>query len=197
MNKLAVTAGVMILLAGLLAVSHQEKAAAGNGGDFKIGFVNFRKVFNEYDETIRINEKMKGMQVRAEQKMNSLTQQYKALSDELKLLRQNNPEYAQKEKELIILKANIEFEQKQIESDLMKYLLTQTERIYLEIREAIAEYGKTHGYTIILKVDAMDLTAIRSQSLSSLNEKIQTRPVLYYDKKYDLSQAVIDILNEK
>ena len=163
---------------------------------FKLGFVNLREVFDKYEKTKKVNAEIEAANSKAKEEADKLVAKKKELAEQLKLMRAGSPEYQQMSDDLEMLDHQMENLQKHFQEDMMQRLLSNTEQIYLEIQDAIAEYGKQNQYTLILKVDSMDLESIHSNSLQALNEKIQSRPVLFYSAALDLTQAIIDKVNE-
>ena len=49
---------------------------------------------------------------------------------------------------------------------------------------------------VILKTDSFDQESIHSQSIGALNDKIQSRPVLYFNNELDLTDEIIEALNK-
>jgi Skp family chaperone for outer membrane proteins len=68
-----------------------------------------------------------------------------------------------------------------------------TEDIYKEMLKTIEAAAKDLGYDIVLYLDKME---IKGDSFQALLEKIRERKVLYAASHTDITQSVLDLLNQ-
>lgn len=196
MKKLMIL--ILLLASGLTLAWNAGSSRADDQEtmQFKIGFVNFREVFDKYTKTDEVNEKIRVMQEQLKGQMDDLQRQFKQLDADLATMQKGTDLYNAKDQELYVVKRKIDQLKESGVAQIEEFVLRSFETIYITIRGKVEEYGKSHGYTLILKVDDMDEASIHSDSKFELNEKIHHRPVLFFDQRHDLTQAVIDLLNE-
>ena len=70
----------------------------------------------------------------------------------------------------------------------------QTAEIYEEIRAAIDTIGKRDKYDLIVKVESPQLES--SERLPAISQMIYHRPILYHDDALDLTDEVLQLLDE-
>lgn len=161
--------------------------------EIKIGVVNVNKIFEGYSLTA---EYEKQINVEFEEKMKAfqeMNEQIRSLQDELELFERGSQKWKDKNKELqqkIFYAAFFEKWEKQQFNDRLRDL---TAKIYDDVRIAIEEYAKNKGYTLILKVEDLDL---KSESRTELKLKINDRKVMYYKKSYDITNDIIKMINK-
>lgn len=159
----------------------------------RIGVVNITKVFNGYyKRSVRERE----VNTEREKKQAILKERRKAitrLQQEIELLDMGSQERKEKEKELQKQKIEYETSAKMAAQAFRDRLRNITAELYQDIADAITNYGKTHGYDVILKVEDFDL---QSSSIGELQDKIALRIVLYYSKSVDLTDEILSVLNK-
>ena len=163
--------GFIIVLA-LIMFSCQEQQ--------KIGFIDNGKVINEYQEKIDIEEKYKGKDELFTKRTDSISQAFQLEAQEFQLKsKQMSAKKAQEKYDELgqkqqLLQQQLQFEQQQ----LQQAFSTEIDSAIVKVKDFVKDYGAKNGYTYILGT---------SEASSS---------VMYGQEANDLTQIVIDALNE-
>lgn len=158
----------------------------------KIGVVNMAKVFSEYgksrDGRVELEKQRSDMQAELDKKeseLKKLEQELEVLNGEEKL--KKNAEFQEKKKgyAAYFKVNNKELQRKQC--DLWK-------SVYNEIIGEVKRSAEKEGYDLILKTDD---GPISGNSLEQIQLRVDIKKVLFHSPKVDLTDRVINILNEK
>lgn len=142
-------------------------------GDLKIGYIDLSRVFDEYNRTKEEDSLLEKKSIEKEAQREKIVNEIRKIKEELELA----SDKLKPEKQRILdekIKALQDYDRTTRE-DLRKERDEIIKEILKEIDEVIQELGKSGGYTIIL------------------NERV----LLYRDNTLDLTQIVINILNER
>jgi len=146
----------------------------------KIGFVDNGKLVNQYQEKIDVEKKYEEKEQTFQKKTDSISKAFQFEAQDFQLKASSMSQSKQQEQYQILgqkqkmLQQQIQFEQQQMQQAYQ----TEIDSIISKIKNFVKEYGKNNGYTYILGT---------SDNVAS---------VLYGDEKNDLSQLMIDGLNE-
>lgn len=157
----------------------------------KIGVVNMVEVFGEYKKTKEYEKLLENDKKKEELKIQAIEKEIKILMDEIEALDKYGELRREKSERLAILSSQREYRAKNWNNWIKNKVNKHTVTIYNEIREAIEQYGKDHGYTCILKADPK----LELEPEESASEKINIRTVLYYDQSINLTEEIIKVLN--
>ncbi|MFP3984005.1 MAG: OmpH family outer membrane protein [Desulfurivibrionaceae bacterium] len=165
----------------LLGLSWNQQAI---GAENKIGTVDLQKVLSE-------SESGQAGQKKLEQKVEEFRAKFadrrgkiEALQESIdkkksvwseETLKEKQQELSKMEREFQVKQEDAKYELEQIQEDVMQPILK-------DLQDIIEEYGKEHGYTLIL-----DNTEKGLSSRSGL---------LYASESIDISDEILDILNE-
>jgi len=188
---LAVSAVVGAYLAG----GATNEASADDGRKpLKIGAVNIARVFEKYNKRIEIEKGLKARSEKLRFDVEMLNNKAEKIFAELEELDKNSGEFRSKQEQIFKIKSDIEILAEKGKNDLLKRELTDMQDIYSNIREVISKYADSNGYDLILKTDDKRVTG-----QSAVNQDIQMsiRIVLHNSDAMDLTQTVINILNNK
>jgi len=198
MKRIASLTVLLLALSALILIRQSNSLAQDvNPGAFRIGFVNFNEVFHKYEKTLVVEEQLKEYQAGLNRELKEMQKQGREITEQLRTLKEGSVEYINKEKKLRHLETDVDSFMKEGERAVEEFYLHNMEQIYIDIREVVEGYGKENQYTLVLKVENMDIESMHSNTFVSLNQKIQARPILYYRKDFDITQAVLDKLNEE
>ena len=151
--------------AALLAAGCACAAAAAGAAGVKIGYIEVERVFEKYQKTLDLNEKLQQERKEKIAARKTMVEEINALKDEADLLRDE----PKKKKEAVVdekVKALYQFEEKVKREAVQKQARLQ-EEILGDIRAALAEIGRADGHALILsftaeeigyRADALDLT---------------------------------------
>ncbi|MCM8778802.1 MAG: OmpH family outer membrane protein [Candidatus Omnitrophica bacterium] len=156
---------ISVLLLGLTANAFS--------GEFKIGYIDISKVFDEYQRTKEEDTLLEKKGTEKEAQRNKMVDEIKKIKEELDLA----SDKVKPEKQKILdekIKTLQEYDRTTRE-DLRKERDNIVREILKEIDAVIQELGKNENYTFIL------------------NERV----LLYHQEAFDLTERVIKILNER
>lgn len=159
----------------------------------KVAVIDIVKVFNEYQRTKEINERLNKEQVDLQNQRKLKIDRVDALKAQLDNLNPDSPDYYKRQKELLSLSIELKNFTDLTAESIKTEFRVHTEDIYKEMLKAIEAVAKEQGYDLVLYQDTME---IHGDSFPALLEKIRERKVLYSAKQIDLTQTVLDYINQ-
>ena len=147
----------------------------------KIGFVDNGKMINEYQEKKDIEQKYKLKDVAFQKRTDSISQAFQLEAQDFQLKVASMSQAKQQEQYQMLgqkqkmLQQQIQYEQQQMQQAFQ----TEIDSVISKVKDFVKDYGKKNGFTYILGT---------SDNAAS---------VLYGTEENDLSQILIDALNEK
>jgi outer membrane protein len=160
-------------LAVLMLVAFCGWANSGYAGDMKFGFIDLKKVMDNYervkDEEARLQKELNEKNDKGE----SLTKEVKALREKIDLLK--NKQKQKKQEELDAKIKELQEFNYQLRAGLSKKRDEKLREISQDIKDVIAEYGQSRNFEMIL--DKMI--------------------VPYRKDKLDVTDDIIKILNQR
>lgn len=165
MKKLVVVAVAVVFALGLFSGFAQAK-------EYKIGFVDLAKVFDEYKKTKDAEKALEEKGKSKEAERNKMVDELRKLKDEQALL----SEKAKGEKQAVIdnkIKTLQDFDRVTRDA-LVKERNDMLGNLLKDIEKVVAEYSKASGYDVVLN----------------------SRMLLYGAEQYDLTNEVLSRLNK-
>ena len=162
--------GVLILLMLIIMSCNQQK----------IGFVDNGKMINEYQEKKDIEQKYKQKDLAFQKRTDSISQAFQLEAQDFQLKVASMSQAKQQEQYQMLgqkqkmLQQQIQYEQQQMQEAFQ----TEIDSVISKVKNFVKDYGKKNGYTYILGT---------SDNAAS---------VLYGTEENDLSEVMIDALNE-
>jgi len=161
---------MILVIAGMVSML----SFSGLGyAEYKFGYVDINKVFNNYQKTIEADKALEKEQEKKQKEREKLISEIRKLKDEMELLSDEK----KKEKQEQInrnIKELQEFD-RQTRNELLKQRDDAAKEIIEELDKVIKEIGRKEGYTFIF------------------NERF----ILYGEETHDLTDKVLKILNKK
>ena len=185
-----------LLLPGLAAV-----AVAGQR-PLRIGTVNVVKVFDELDEKVDMNAKLRELEDKRAAQLRRLAEKVRNLEEKAKLLKPDSEEARKTARLLEDAKREFRSQRDATEDHMYNKLFDFTLAIYKKIRQEIEIYAREAGYDIVLRTRNPDLGNIdpnlrpRTRYLE-LNRRIEATTVLYHAPSTDFTDVIIKRLNQK
>ncbi|MDO5969138.1 OmpH family outer membrane protein [Flavivirga aquimarina] len=163
---------VYLLLATFIFTSCQKEK--------KIGFIDNGIVINDYQEKKDLETKFKGKDEALKKRTDSIGQAFQLEVQQTQITAQKSSQ--KKAQELMgglqqkqqVLQQQIQFEQQQLNQNFQ----TEIDSVIIKVKDFVKDYGKKNGYTYILGT---------SDGAAS---------VLYGTEENDLTQTILDALNE-
>jgi Skp family chaperone for outer membrane proteins len=161
----------------------------------KIGFVNLKNIFRDYKKVKEMEVDINRETESELSKIKELEEQVKQLRDEIPLYRPGSPIRKRKEQELTDKLFEIKFKKDKASYFFAEKMKAGIEKVYQEICQEIEQYAKNNDFYMIIKVSDADFFG--TQSADALRMEINTREVLYWGKKHDISNLLLTEINKK
>jgi len=161
----------------------------------KVAVVDMSFVFDSYDRSKDEQQDLRKKQEEAEGKLKQMRDRVEALKAELENFNPDSKDYVKRHEEL--LKLTIEFDvyrRVQVEN-VATEMRVLYEEIYGEMIAAVEAVAKEHGLDLVLYKDEVKI--LKDDKLDIVRDKILQRKVLYSDKTVDLTDAVLQHLNQQ
>jgi len=191
---LAIALSVVVLAAAsswmITSVNAQEKPTPA---PTKTAVVDIVKVFNDYQRTKEINDRLNKEQLELQNQRKQKIDRVEALKAQLENLNPDSKDYYQRQKELLEVSIDLKNFTEIKSEEVKREFRVLTEDIYKQILKSIEDVAKEMGYDMVMYLDMME---IHGDSFPALLEKIRERKVLYAAKHIDITQNVLDALNQ-
>lgn len=200
MKKLIVTASVIALLAGVLALtgdafSQQREQAAAPAANIphKVGLIDMAHVFKNYKKFESLREELKLEISKSEEEAKTMQKEIAEGQQQMKQFTEGSPEYTKLEKALVQKAADFENFRRQMSRTFLKRESQIYLQVYNEVSLMVEKYAKHFDYTLIMRFNREDLDTENPQALlQGMN-----RQVVYYRADDDITKPVLDSLNRK
>ena len=163
------------LLAGALALLVAWITAADDSGGIKIGIVDLSQAINATEEGKAAREEMNRKQRDAQQQVQPLVDQHKALEEELKGKRYVLSDEAlfAKQADLLELRNKIESKLKELEGQLKIDQGRLEAPLVAKLREIVQSVGKEQGFTMI--IDRQTPGLVYSREALDITDQVTAR----------------------
>jgi outer membrane protein len=166
------TAGLIICAIAILCAGPMRAGAEGPG-DLKVGYVDLRRAFFEYEKAKELDNELNEFAEATQVKRDAMVQNITKLRDEAELLSEGARQKKQTEMEESIQ------ELQQFDRESRQILMERKDDLFREviedIQKVVLDKGTAGGYDYIL----------------------DSRNIMYAAEKYDLTQEVVSELNKK
>jgi len=188
-------------LAFLLVLGLAAVVAAGER-PLRIGTVNVVKVFDELDEKVDMNAKLRELEEKRAAQLRQLAEKVRNLEEKAKLLKPDSDEARETARLLEDAKREFRSQRDATEDHMYNKLFDFTLAIYKKIRQEIEIHAREAGYDIVLRTRNPDLGNIDSNirprtRYLELNRRIEATTVLYHAPSTDFTEEIIKRLNQK
>ncbi len=182
-----------LVLAGVVGSLHGQDDAGPSPA--KVAVVDVQKVFNNLDQKEDYEAEITSQAESLQKEQQRRKQEIKQLRSDLQVLSPDSDAYkktkAKLEKKTINLKAWRKFKQRQLRSE--KAL--RMESLYRKVVDTIEQIAKDAGYDLVLYKDR--LRSLNSQTEKQMAAKIAIRKVLYADDSLNITDRVIQTMNNQ
>jgi len=195
MRQTWVTGIVISGLAAAAAWALAERSgaqAAKSTATGRIGCVNVVVVFNGFQRQKDLTEEMNQLQARLQEENRQRRDKIDALQAELERLDPDDPTYVQRTRDLLAQQIDYKNWVDLRQADLTREVGLWTVKIYREILKATEALAEKEGYDLILYKGEFEPTSMDPETVKDL---IRANQVLYAHNSIDLTQAVLDKLN--
>lgn len=202
MKKLIVSASVIALLAGVLALTgdafsqQKDREAAGAPAaniPHKVGLIDMAYVFKNYQKFESLREELKVEIAESEDKAKQMQKEIADGQQQMKTFTEGSPEYTKVEKQLVQKAADFENFRRQMSRTFLKKESQIYLQVYNEVSNMVERYATRFEYTLIMRFNREDLDTDNPQALlQGMN-----RQVVYYRADDDITKPIMDSLNRK
>lgn len=190
--------GWIAIVTGLVAVcvisTNMNWAQSGGGGRSSVATVDLVQVFNEYELSKTVNQKIQQMNASIEQELKQRLKEIEAEQAALDAFSPDSKEFFQRISKINKMEAEFQaykaFQEAEIRRNHARWFL----RTYDKVKEEIAEVAEKHGVQVVLSREDVQLPLLEP---NAMRERILDRKVLYASSSLDLSDAVLTSLNKK
>ena len=187
---------IAILLTFVLSDSIKKVAADDNREpSVKIGFINLKNVFRDFKKVKEMEQEINRETETEMSKIKELEEQVKQLKEEIPLYRPGTPMRKRKEQELTDKLFEIKFKKDKASYFFAEKMKAGIERVYQDISQEVELYAKQNDFYMIVRVADADFFG--AQTADALRMEINTRDVLYWGKKYDITSIIIAEMDKK
>ena len=204
MKKVIVSASVIALLAGVLALtgnawSQQGKekepvaAATATNIPHKVGLIDMAFVFKNYKKFETLREDLKVEITQSEDQAKDMQKEIVELQQKLKELKEGGAEYTKLEQLAVKKAAEFENFRRQMSREFLKKESQIYLQVYNEVSRMVEKYATHFNYTLIIRFNREDLDTENPQALlQGMN-----RQVVYYRANEDITTPVLESLNKR
>ena len=157
--------------------------------------VNVQHAFESLDEKTQVEADLKTRQEQVLQERQEKQESLKQLQQDLEILAPGTPAFQQKQEQLqkkaLELKVWIEYQGQRLERER----IIRLEALYRKLLESIGRVAKDNGYHVVLFQE--DEVNFRNASANQISAAVQMRKVLWADEKLDLTDEVIQRMNNE
>jgi Skp family chaperone for outer membrane proteins len=193
MRRVAVLFGfsvaVMLVVFGLTSTLYSQA-----GQQTKIGVVNLEQVSQGFKMWQRCDDKITAEKVALAQKLDEILKEIQKTQEELK----NFKKWSEKYTEKLIEAEKMNIERAALYQTGQEHLMGLAKKygdgLLNNIEKVIREYGRKHGYTIIVKKEERPAG---DADFGQLMGYVSRNSVLYHNAAIDLTDEIIKLLNKK
>jgi len=168
-------------------------AAAGR----RVAVLDVVRIFNECNQIKDLNEKMKQAGDEYAAEVRRRREKLDALQTELRAFRPGTADYETRRKEFVKLTIDANAWAKATEEDIERQKYDWTRIIYGRTIEVSGQIAKDMGFDVVLQTSEFKPLEMPEQDVQSLRRFIQQRAVIYNVADIDITDAVINRLNQE
>ncbi len=167
--------------------------AFGQGAP-KVGVVNIAKVFEKYQMTQQLEQQFDAKRQAISQEAQKRQDAMETKLKELEAFDPNSQDFANRQAALRYSRIEYRVWLEDTEETLKREHMNLLRMIYGLVTEAIAKTAKDRGLDLVVTQD--DLSPEAPDSIS-LRREILLKKVLYFSPRVDITQEVLNLLNEE
>ncbi|MEE8141904.1 MAG: OmpH family outer membrane protein, partial [Planctomycetota bacterium] len=152
----------------------------------RVGVVNLNTVFEGYQKRNTLEKQLNEERKALKKRIDGMEKGLAKMRVELELLDRQTTRFQELEKQARHLLEDLKVEQRHAAEALQRKQAQFHNSLLAEIRAVIGRYGEEQGFTLIVQ---------KEFTLSS--EARSWRSVLYHDPQIDLTQKILEVLNQE
>jgi len=174
------------------ALTVQPVFSQGTPEPTRIGFLNMRRVFQEYWKRDTIEQALRARTDALEESIATQKKRIEEMGDELATLNEGSDEFRARRRELEMLRFQIKLDQE----DELRRIQAEAKRkealLYKEVVRECQAFGESQGYAAILLTAPL---GPEFENTAELDIVVATRTVLWQDDRLDVTEKVLEFLN--
>ncbi|MGE5193442.1 MAG: OmpH family outer membrane protein [Deltaproteobacteria bacterium] len=159
----------------------------------RVGLIDISYVFSKYEKLKSELEELRAEYKEASAGLIAKQKQGQALQEEINEFTPDSPEFESRRNRLVKLSNELASDKKLMDMDFQKKEAKKYHTAYLEIQDAVEKFCDRYKFTVIIRFSRTDPGSTDPQRVSQL----LNQPVVYHRKRDDLSQGVLDYLNQR
>jgi len=159
----------------------------------RVGLIDIGYVFQKYEKLTYEMTELSAEMKEAENRWKAKQQKGVELQNELRDFTEDSPEFESRRNKLLKMSTDLEAERKMLGLDFQKKKAKLLHTAYLEVQDAVEKFCNHHKFTVIISFNRSEASSTDPQRVNQL----LSSPVVYHRKRDDLSQGVLDYLNQK
>ena len=171
-------------------------ARADNAIGLKIGLVDIGVVFKKYVRKETLEKEINAKKDELEKKSELEAQKLEGIRNNMKTLQPGSDLYRQRAKELKLGRSQLQVMQDNWQEDLKFQIENLTLMILDEIENRVKQFGSDNKYDLIVKIDKGEWAERVDERFQERIFRAQVSSLLYYDKKLDVTDPVLLMLND-
>jgi Skp family chaperone for outer membrane proteins len=178
----------------------QPKAGAGGGtllkaaaaGGARVAVVDLVKVFNEFEQTKAVNQKMQDYRNKLNQESDKKVQEIKTEEQALENFDPNAADYHTRSQKVKRMKLEYGVWESLEKDYVTESYMSWVKRTYKAVTDGIAEVAKKNGVQLVITQEQVDTSVSKPDVLL---QQILNRKVVYSDDSLDMTAEVLATLN--
>jgi Skp family chaperone for outer membrane proteins len=188
MKNTAIVCLVAAIIVGAIGYESLFAEAKATTGATKIGLVSVRSVFQNCKKNSDWKTKMTAEQDKVIAELDKLNKEVDALQADLKTRKTGSDDALKLMKDITEKKASLEGQKQYYQEQFKVKDQMWTEKMYVEVLDAVGKIAKQKGYDLVLEKDDVDLPAASATELMLI---IRTHKVLYHNEDMDITSEVL------
>lgn len=168
------------------------QAAAAPAGATSVAVVDMVTVFNEYELTKTLNQKMTDLEAGLRDDDQKKVKEIEAQTQALQAFDPNSTEYKKQSEALIKLKVEYQVWKGAKQDEVGQQHLSWVLATYANVEAEVAAIAKARGYQLVVTREDLDTSVPDSKAMQ---RQILGRKVIYADPSIDISKEVLTNLN--
>jgi Skp family chaperone for outer membrane proteins len=188
--------GLLLVIAGLLVVQARAFNAMQSLPPAVVATVDLEKVFAGLSEYVNANDRLQELGNELDAKRERLREEIATLEEERELYAPGSEKQQETDAKIAFksyqLQAYVEWAARKLEAEKARVLRD----LYSRVKDAISQMADENGYDVVF----VDDTVVAIQQTNSEQEtmrQISARRMLYTAEAIDVTQAVIDRMNQR
>ena len=193
-SNLSTAALVAVAVAGAVFLTGTRATSQTAPMTMRAAFVDLAEIVRKYDKSAQIDRELAAERQRLLAEFQKQADELKRMQADIDILVAGTPEYREKEREIAQAQFMLEYSKKSKENEIRQKAMRKMLLVYTEIKNEAATYARANGLEAVFTVNKGEIEARAPEELPAL---IALRPVLYWDKSLDITEEILEILNDQ